>query len=215
MKLNYILVSLLVTLLHGAANAQVMATREPIVNMAVKVGGNHMSLSSAPVKGAFAPMAGVSAWKTFGRYSIRLEAMGSMVNYTTKYPASYYSIYTPGMDTLTKAQFQAIYISAPLLVDYQLTDRVQVLLGPQFSYIVSFTDKNNAYTKIYGNSDFLKKTDVAVVAGAEYALDFRKKMKLGLRIMAGVTDVNNNTYYLVPRTWSSFGMQLSFAYKIM
>lgn len=215
MKAKYILAASLVTLLSTNTNAQVMAVREPIVNMAVKVGGNYMTLASAPVKGGFAPMAGVYAWKNIGRFGIRLEAMGSMVTYTTKYAASFYSIYSPGMDTVTKAQFDVINVSAPLLIEYQLTERMQIMAGPQFSYAVTVTDKNEAYTKIYGNSDFIKKTDVAIVAGADYAVDFRKRLRVGARVMAGVTNINDNTYYLVPRTWTSFGVQLAVAYKIM
>lgn len=214
MKVKQIL-AILFIFVQGSVSAQVMAVREPIVNMAIKAGGNYMTLASAPVKGGFAPMLGIYAWKNIGRFGLRLEAMGSIVTYTTKYAASFYSIYTPGMDTATKAQFDVIYISAPLLVEYQLNERMQVMLGPQFSYALSATDKNQAYTKIYGNGDFIKKMDVAVVAGADYAVDFRKKLRVGARIMAGVTDVNDNTYYLVPRTWTSFGLQLSVAYKIM
>lgn len=215
MSAKYILAAVIAMIMHTGATAQVMAVREPIVNLAVKAGGNYMTLASAPVKGGFAPMAGIYTWKNIGRFGLRLEVMGSMVTYATKHPASFYSIYTPGMDTITKAQFDVIYLSAPLLVEYQLNERMQVMLGPQFSYALSITDKNQAYTKIYGNGDFIKKTDVAVVAGADYAVDFRKKLRVGARIMAGVTDVNDNTYYLVPRTWTSFGLQLSVAYKIM
>ncbi|WP_345077751.1 outer membrane beta-barrel protein [Nemorincola caseinilytica] len=202
-------------LLQGVANGQVMGFREPIVNMGVKVGGSFMHLSSAPIRTSPGPLAGIYVWKNIGRFGVRLEALGTMVTHTTKYPASAYVIPTPGIDTETKASLQAIYLNVPLLLEYQLNENLQLLGGPQFGYLLSLTDKNDAYTKVYGNSEMLTKTDFAVVAGAEYALTRRKKLKAGARAVIGVTDVNNSTYYLVPRTWSSVALQLSLSYNIM
>ena len=196
-----------------ATNAQVMNIREPLFRAGVKVGGHFMKLSSAPVKSAPSPLVGLFAYNNMGRVGIRLEAMGTMVTHTTKYPASYYTMYTAGTDTVTQAELQTINISVPLLVEYQLTDRIQLVAGPQFSYMVSITDKNEAYTKVYGDTKFLKKTDFAVVAGAEYQIG--ANIKVGARLVAGVTDVNASTYYLVPRSWSTVAGQLSISYKIL
>jgi hypothetical protein len=172
-----------------------------------------MRLSSAPVKSSPSPIVGLFAYNNMGRVGIRLEVMGTMVTHTTKYAASYYTIYTAGTDTITKAEMQTINVSAPLLVEYQLTERIQLVAGPQFSYLVSVTDKNEAYTKVYGDTKFLKKTDVAIVAGAEYQIG--ANIKVGARVVAGVTDVNASTYYLVPRSWSTLAGQLSISYKIL
>lgn len=208
-----ILVSL--ALLQTTAHAQVMGFREPIVNLAVKVGGNFMHLMSAPVKTSPGPLAGLYVWKEIGRFGIRLEATGMMATHTTKYPASAYVVYTPGTDTETKASLQALYVNVPLLLEYQLNEDLQFVFGPQGTYMISLTDKNDAYTKVYGNADMLKKIDVALVGGAEYAFTHRKRLIAGARAVVGVTDINNSAYYLVPRTWSSVALQLSLSYKIM
>jgi hypothetical protein len=197
----------------ASADAQVMNIREPLFRAGVKVGGQLMKLSSAPVKSSASPLVGLFAYNNMGRIGIRLEAMGTMVTHTTNYAASYYTLYTAGADTVTQAELQTISISVPLLVEYQLTERIQLIAGPQFSYLLSVTDKNEAYTKVYGDTKFLKKQDYGVVVGAEYQIG--ANIKIGARMIAGVTDVNASTYYLVPRSWSSLAGQLSISYKIL
>ncbi len=212
--MNKIFISIGVAMgMSYAADAQVMNIREPLFRAGVKVGGQFMRLSSAPVKSSPSPIVGLFAYNNMGRIGIRLEAMGSMVTHTTKYAASYYTLYTAGADTVTPAELQTISVSVPLLVEYQLTERIQLIAGPQLSYLVSITDKNEAYTKVYGDTKFLKKTDIAIVAGAEYQIG--ANIKVGARVVAGVTDVNASTYYLVPRSWSSLAGQLSISYKIL
>ena len=211
-KIRFFIISLILLGTTGT-QAQVMGFREPLVHMSVKAGGGLSVLASAPVKSAVGPLAGLTISRNLGRAGVRLELLGSMFSYTTKFPASYYSLYSPGMDTVSKGEFQAIYGSAPLLVEYQFREKIQLLFGPQVSYLVTLTDKNNAFTKIYGEDKFLKKIDVSVVAGAEYTIT--KKLKAGARLVIGVTDVNNSIYYLVPRSWTTFGAQIALSYKIL
>jgi hypothetical protein len=199
------------------ASAQVMNIREPLFRAGVKVGGHFMRLSSAPVKSAPSPMVGLFAYNNMGRIGVRLEVLGTMVTHTTKYAASYYTMPAPGRDSITEAKLQALYVSVPLLVEYQLTERIQLIAGPQFTYTVSVKDMNDAYTKAYGTvngkTQFLKKQDYAIVAGAEYQIG--ANIKVGARIVAGLTDINASTYYLVPRSWSTLAGQLSISYKIL
>lgn len=212
MKRAFVLLSLAL-FLTNISRSQVVGFRDPFANVGVKVGGTAGYIASAPLKSSAGPLAGIYARKGIGRFAVRIEAMGSYAQYKTKYPAAYYSTHLPGMDTVTAANFQVIYLNVPLLFEYEATKKLHLLLGPQFSYIVSITDKSKVYSGIYGNSNILTNTDFSVAAGVEY--DLGKRMQLGARIIKGVVDVNNSTYYLVHKPWTSAGAQVSVSYRIL
>ncbi len=203
---------LLFVLSPAISNAQVMGGFEPFMEAGVKIGGDFQHLSG-PVKTGPAVILGGYARKSLERFGARIEVMGTYGSYTTKYPAAYYMIHTPTMDTISKGKFQAIGLYVPLMVEYLLKEKLRIIGGPQFRYLVSLSDQNGAFTKLYGKNSFLKSTDFSIVAGVEYTV--KRKINLGARIMKGVTDINNSTYYLVPRTWSTLGAQVSISYKIM
>jgi len=194
------------------AGAQVMGQKIPFAGLGVKIGGSMQALSGAPVRSGPGVVAGLYSRKNIGRFGVRVEALASTAHYTTKYPASIYSLYSPGMDTISKGDFQVIYASIPLMIDYQLNKSMQLLAGAQWSYVVSLYEKNNAFSNIYGTNNFIKPTDFSLVAGLE--LSVAKKVRLGLRFIKGVTDVNKSTYYLVPKTWTTTGVQATVSYKI-
>ena len=193
--------------------AQVMAFKEPFANVGVKLGGNFEQISSAPLKSGPGLLVGVYASKSVGKFGVRIEATGSTAQYKTKYPAAYYVTHTPGMDTNTVGNFQVVYINVPLLFEYIATPKLHLLVGPQFGYMASITDKNKVYADIYGNSNILTTTDFSLVGGVEYVIT--KRMQVGARFVKGVTDVNNSTYYLIHKPWSSTGGQVSISYRIL
>ena len=202
-----------VLLFTASAHAQVMAVPEAIAEVGVKIGGNFQKIASSPLNSGVGALAGVYIRKEIGKVGARLEITGSMAQYETKYPAAYYTTYTPGLDTTATAKFQVIYINVPLLFEYSPLPRLHLLLGPQFSYIASVTEKNKVYSGIYGNNNILKKTDISIVAGAEYSI--KRKWQVGVRLVKGVTDVNNSTYYLIHKPWTSIGGQVSISYRIL
>lgn len=195
------------------AKSQVMGTFTPFLNAGVKVGGSFQQLSGAPVKPAPGLVAGIYVSKSLGRLGVRAELLGTTARYTTKYLASFYTPYYAGLDTTNKGDFQALYINVPLLVDYKLTEKLQILGGIQLGYVASLKDKNNAFTNIYGDNSFIKTTDFSIVAGAELGLT--KRIKLGARVLKGVSDVNNSKYYLKAKSWTTTGLQVSVSYKIL
>jgi hypothetical protein len=214
MKRIFILTAFILIALQSTSYSQVMGSWTPFLNAGLKLGVNYQTISGAPVKANPGAVAGGYVRKdVYGRFGIRVEALGCLVKYTTKYPAAFYTLHTPGMDTITKGVFQAIYVNVPLLIEYRLSEQLQVMAGPQYGYIVSFTDNNNAYSKIYGNTDFITTSDFSMVAGIEYAIN--KRVSAELRLTKGVTDVNNSTYYLVVKKWSTSGIQASVSYKIL
>lgn len=196
-----------------SANAQIMGTREPVVDLHLKAGGSFQTLSGAPVKASPGWVAGISVRKPLYKFGARVEVLGIYTRYKTKYPASLYSLYAPGMDTINKGDFAVLYGALPLLIDYRLNNSLRVLAGAQLSYVLSTTDKNGAYTAIYGDDAFIKVSDFSLVAGLE--LNVAKKVDIGFRLVKGATDVNNSKYYLLPKAWTTTGLQLTASYKIL
>lgn len=192
--------------------AQVMGSFTPFLSLGVKAGGGFQTLSGGPVKAAPVALGGIYMNKKLGRVGVRAELLGSYVSYTTKNPASFYSLYAPGMDTLNKGKFNVIAVNVPLLVEYQLREHLDVIAGVQFGYNVNVSDANGAYTSVYGNTDFLKASDFGIVAGVEHKIT--KKFHLGARILKGINDVNDSKYYLKPKSWTTTGIQVSASYKL-
>lgn len=213
MKRTFILITFLLVGLQSTSFSQVMGVWEPIFNFGLKIGANFQTISGAPVTSGPGVMAGVYGRKDLKRFGVRGELLGGLAKYVTQYPASFYSLKTPGMDTVSKGDFQAIYLYIPILLEYKLNVKMTAMAGPQFNYVASLADNNNAYTKIYGDGKFIKKTEVAVVGGIEYSAG--KRVRIGGRAMIGVTDINNSTYYLAYKKWSTVGAQLYVSYKIM
>lgn len=208
-----LLLSLVSLSLASSSRSQVVGFHDPFVNMGVKVGANFEHIASAPLNGSIGPLAGVYVRKGIGRCGVRLEVIGSYAQYKTKYPAAYYVNHTYGMDTVTKGNFQVIYANVPLLFEYRATKKLSLMVGPQFSYTASITDKNKIYADVYGNSNIITKVDFSMALGAEYKV--AKKMHIGARVMKGMLDVNNSTYYLTHKPWSSIGAQVCISYVIL
>lgn len=204
--------TLLILSIVQPVRAQVMGTFTPFLSLGVKAGGGFQTLSGGPVKAAPVALGGIYLQKKIGRVGVRAEVLGSYSTFTTKNPASFYSLYAPGMDTLNKGKFNVIAVSVPLLVEYQLRERLDIVAGAQFGYNVNVSDANGAYTSVYGNTDFLKASDFGIVAGVEHKLS--KKFHVGARILKGINDVNGSKYYLKPKSWTTTGIQVSASYKI-
>jgi hypothetical protein len=214
LKSRLVFSALFISTLPFFAQAQVMGEKIPFVTVGLKLGGSLQQLSGAPVKSGPGIIAGLYTRKEITkRLGVRVELLGNYLSYKTKYPASYYSLYTPGMDTLNKGEFQTIYVNVPLLVECWVANTIQAVGGVQLGYVASIADKNDAWTSIYGTGHFIKPTDFSAVLGIEMILT--KKFKFGARFVKGVTDVNNSKYYLTPKTWTTTSMQATVSYKLL
>jgi hypothetical protein len=213
MNLRKLLLVAICTLPALSGNSQIMGTREPFADVAIKAGGSFQTLSGAPVKGAPGWVAGISVRKPLYKFGARAELLAIYSRYKTKYPASLYSLYAPGMDTVSKGDFAVVYGALPLLIDYRINNSLKVVGGAQISYALSVTDKNGVYTSLYGDDAFIKLSDFSLVAGLE--LNVARNVDISFRLVKGATDVNNSKYYLVPKAWTTTGLQVTASYKIL
>ena len=75
------------------------------------------------------------------------------------------------------------YLSVPILLQYTLTDRLGVAVGPEINYLIG------AYQKLLGNIPLndIKAFDVALDIDLQYSL--LEKLSLGLRYNLGLYDI--------------------------
>lgn len=212
-KRRNIVLVIVALLVNANVCAQVMGVVEPIANVGVKAGVGVQQLSSTTVKAGSYAMLGAYVHKNIERFGIRLELQGSFTKFTTKLPASTFALSAPGLDTVSKGEFHGVYVHIPLLIEYAVSKNLSAFAGPQFNYLAMLNDINGVYTGIYGEGKLLKPTDFAFVGGIELLV--AKDVYFGVRIIQGLTDINNSTFYLKPDKWALTGMQLSVSYKIM
>jgi hypothetical protein len=102
------------------------------------------------------------------------------------------------------------YIDIPVLVRFQLIDRVNIHAGPQFSFLAcakQIPDDMDSYDAM----DYYKKTDMGVVAGAE--VNLTSKLYIAVRFVEGLSVTTEPTYYI--DEWKNRVVQLSLSFSIV
>jgi hypothetical protein len=78
------------------------------------------------------------------------------------------------------------YISLPVMVAFKPTPELSILLGPQYSYLISQTTGLTPDPQ-YGGKDAFKKSDLSLAFGGQLNLG---KVKVGARYTVGLSDIN-------------------------
>ncbi len=183
-------------------------------DLGVKLGVNFQEIAHSPFSPAFNPgIVGGGYFRRFwGTSGMRAELLLSTGNYTSQDPAAYYATHTAGTDTVTKSAFSGIYISIPFMFEQRVSRKVYLLFGPHYSYLLSSSDKNGQFTKIYNKSNVFFRSEFSLVAGFEVQLP--KALRVGARYVHGLTDVNNNIYPKAYLGWTINSIQATFSYRI-
>ena len=87
-----------------------------------------------------------------------------------------------------------------------------MLLGPQYSHLISSSDKNGEFTKIYGKNNVFYKSEFSMVGGFEIQLPHA--LRIGARYIKGLTDVNNSIYPKAYEAWTINTVQITFSYRL-
>ena len=183
-------------------------------DLGVKVGFNFQEMIKSPFSPSFNPgvVAGGYFRRFWGSSGIRGELLINTASYNSENPAAYYAPHTVGTDTTTKSAFKAMYISIPVMFEQKCFHKLYLLLGPQYSYLVSSSDKNGEFTKIYGKSNIFYKSEFSLVGGFEVQLPHA--LRIGARYVKGLTDVNNSIYPKAYEAWTMNAVQLTFSYRL-
>ena len=180
--------------------------------LGAKLGVNFQELAKSPFSPAYKP--GVVGGGYFKRYfrrtGIRMELFASTGSYSSQNPAAYYAQHTANMDTVTKSSFKALYISVPILFEQRMFHKAYLQIGPDITYLLSSSDKNGQFTKIYTKSDIFKKAEFSILFGAEYQLPYN--IRVGARYIKGLTDVNNSVYPKAYFAWTINSLQVMASY---
>lgn len=78
------------------------------------------------------------------------------------------------------------YVSLPILLQHQITDKLGVVVGPEFSYLIDAYQKSDAFGRVRGFQGY-KSLDIGVDLGVQY--DLLEKLSVELRYNLGVTDM--------------------------
>ncbi len=183
-------------------------------DLGAKLGINFQEMVESPFSPSFNPgIVGGGYFRRFwGGSGVRAELLFNTASYTSQNPASYYAQHTPGTDTVTKSAFKTAYISVPAMFEQRCFHKLYLLFGPQYSLLISSSDKNGEFTKIYNKSNVFFKSEFSLVGGFEVQLPH--SLRIGARYIKGLTDVNNNIYPKAYEAWTINAIQVSFSYRI-
>ncbi len=182
-------------------------------DLGAKLGFNFQEIVKSPFSPSFNPgvVAGGYFRRFWGRSGIRAELLVNTASYTSQNPAAYYVQHTTSTDTVTKSAFKTAYLSIPAMFEQRCSQKVYLLFGPQYSLLVSSSDKNGEFTKIYSKNNVFFKSEFSLVAGFEVQLPHA--IRIGARYIKGLTDVNNNVYPKAYEAWTINAIQVAFSYR--
>ena len=178
----------------------------------VKLGGNFQAVVHGPFTRSFKPgLVGGIYYRRYWRFTaVKVELLGSSAHYVSTQSAGVYAKHP--IDSTSKSFFRGKYLSIPVMGQLRVLDDVYIEFGPQYSYLLSYTEKNGAFSKIYGSDNIFKKAEFSLLIGAEARIN--KKMEFDIRYIKGLTDVNNSVYPSAYLQWNINSIQASLAYKL-
>ena len=198
-----------------SGNAQIYSSSlHPESDFGIKAGANFQQIAGSPFVPAYNTgfVAGLYGAKHWDKVGLRIEVLVSNAQMNTEHPVSYGMFHEKGSDSTSKGDFKAMYVSIPVLLEAKMSKRVNFEIGPQYNYMLSFTDNNGAYTKQFKNDKILKTGEVCLALGFNFKLPY--KLNLDLRYVKGITDINKNTYYRALDAWNNNAGQVTLSYKL-
>lgn len=207
MKLKKIVFAMAVLCLPAVTMAQpgIKKVLPVKIDLGLKLGANLTSLSAneweSGMKAGFhgGLFGGVNA-KRFGG---QLEVLFSKVKYTGN-GVEFYKNYGPSnfnssADSGKHGDFAVSYLSVPVLLNVKIGGPIWLQLGPQFSSLISVSDKNKLLkdTKSLFNSG-----EVSGIVGLQLKL---AKVRAGVRYNIGLSDMSPST---VTSAWKQRTLQV-------
>ncbi len=131
---------------------------------------------------------------------MRAEILASAARYTSKSLTD---------SAGNKGDFRATYLNIPLLFEYRIIPDLVLLLGPQYSNMLSI----NSVDGFSGNvKSLFKQSEFSGILGLEWKLP--KHFLVGGRYIYGFTDMNNEAVSFSTDAWRNSTIQLYAGYSI-
>jgi len=178
----------------------------------VNLGGNFQEMAHSPFTKSFKPgLVGGLYYRRYWRLTaVKVELLGSTAHYVSTQAAGVYA--THPTDSTSKSFFKTRYFSLPVLAQLMVVKDVYLELGPQYSYMLSYSEKNGVFSKIYGPDNIFKNSEFSMIIGAEAKIN--RKFKFDLRYIKGMTDVNNSVYPSAYLQWNINAIQATVYYRL-
>jgi hypothetical protein len=185
----------------------------------LKVGANFSNINGKYWENGYKAnfLAGAFAAVSGPKFGVQLEALFSQSTYTTGngFYEVYKDFYTNAVDSAKKGSFKVNNLSIPVLLNVKLVPMVAIQLGPQFTSVMSASDKEN----IIKDPKELFKSSWDGVIGLQLNLPF--KINIGARYIIGLSDVNKNQGKLtnsgsqINDAWKNKTLQVHIGYAIL
>ena len=180
----------------------------------VKAGLNCQQMAHSSFTNTFFPgaLAGVYFRRHWRFTAIKIELLGTTGHYTSAQAVG--SVATPAENNTSKSTFNTTYLSLPALAQLRIHRDPDLWLevGPQYTYLLTYSDKSDIFSKEYGQDNIFKRSEFSGVIGAEYKINTR--FKVDLRYAKGLTDVNNSVYPQAYLQWNINSIQATLSYKL-
>ncbi len=189
----------------GAAHAQNM-------DVGLKVGANISQLNGASWDDGY--KANILGGAFVGFRALRMGVQGEAfftqstytIGKTTKDFAD--ANFKNAVDSARGGSFRLNELSVPVLFQLKVAGPLWLQAGPQFTAILSASDKDNL---LKNPDDFFKKASVDGVVGAQAILPF--KLQAGVRYVFGLSGINNAQG--VADSWKQRGFQIHIGYSFL
>lgn len=215
-RLFLVCFSFLLFCVHHHTTAQIIGKKSifDYSSFGIRLGLNFQSIQSATLNSGYNPgvLGGIYIRKYWDKVGFRLDAGVSTAHYTTQKPLVHGLSVDPKTDTLRKADFVPAYINVPLVVEYKVHSKLLLVAGIQYNYLFSATDNTGVYNKFVKDNDIFVRSAFAAVVGGE--LKIGPKIRLGIRYIHGITDVNNGKFSFDNKAWTASSFQLAISCQL-
>lgn len=167
--------------------------------LGIKLGANFNQLNGGTWEKAYKPGVLVGAFGSIrkGSWGLRVEGLLNSAQYAIK-------------DSITNHTWKALYLDIPVLLEYQVLDRLWLQGGVQISQLLSMTSDNSA---IADPKKYFNAGDFNGVIGLEARLPFH--ITAGARYVLGVTNIRNESMAGAGDAWKTRTIQLSVGFRLL
>lgn len=176
----------------------------PHLDFSVKLGTNIQSFSGKAWNNDFKPgiVGGVAVGFHKNKIGVRAEVLISNANYKS-------TVLVIDSGGTEKVTVKAIYLSIPLMLEYQVLPVLKIQAGPQYSNLMS---ANGNSFEAGDPKALFKISEFSAVAGLEVKLP--KNILVGARYIAGITDLNRKELPLYQSdAWKNTTIQVYLGYS--
>ena len=185
------------------------AARAQSIQAGLKVGANFTQLDGKTWDNGYKTnlLGGVFVGVRALRFGVQAEALFNQASYKTgkDFGTLYKAYYNDVRDSAKQGNFRVNYLSIPILLQVKVAGPLVLLVGPQFSGVVSVNDKDKL---VKDAKSLFKSGSVDAVAGVQ--LNLPMHINAGARYVIGLSDINSMS--AASDSWKQKALQIHVGY---